>query len=152
MSVVAQHTSSDKVAIRPFSVDVPEADLADLRRRINATRFPEKETVADFSQGVPLDTVQKLARYWATEYDWRKVEARLKSVPNYITEVDGLDIHFIHVVIRSEPYCHCLTRSGTVKASQTFRVGAIILTVESDVFTCTSPRKSACVTPRQIAA
>jgi pimeloyl-ACP methyl ester carboxylesterase len=89
--------TTDKTAIRPFSVNVPEAELTELRRRINATRFPEKETVTDFSQGVPLDTVQKLARYWATEYDWRKVEARLNAVPNFITEIDGLDIHFIHV-------------------------------------------------------
>ena len=68
-----------------------------MRRRINATRLPEKETVADFSQGVPLATVEKLAKYWATAYDWRKVEARLNAVPNFITEIDGLDIHFIHV-------------------------------------------------------
>jgi pimeloyl-ACP methyl ester carboxylesterase len=89
--------AAGKTAIRPFRVNFPEAEITELRRRINATRFPEKETVADFSQGVPLDTVQKLARYWATEYDWRKVEARLKAVPNFITEIDGLDIHFIHV-------------------------------------------------------
>jgi pimeloyl-ACP methyl ester carboxylesterase len=90
-------TNEDPTAIRPFHVNFPEAELADLRRRINATRLPEKETVADFSQGVPLATVQKLARYWATEYDWRKVEARLNAVPNFLTEIDGLDIHFIHV-------------------------------------------------------
>src|SRR4051812_13278949 len=84
-------------AIRPFRVDVPEADLIDLRQRITATRWPEKETVDDFSQGLPLATMQKLARYWATEYDWRKVEARLNALPNFITEIDGLDIHFIHV-------------------------------------------------------
>ena len=84
-------------AIRPFRVDVPEAELTELRRRIGATRFPEKETVADFSQGVPLATVRKLANYWATEYDWRRVEARLNAVPNFLTEIDGLDIHFIHV-------------------------------------------------------
>ena len=94
--------TTDKSAIRPFHVSVPEAELTELRRRINATRFPEKETVADFSQGVPLDTVQKLARYWATEYDWRKVEARLGAVPNFITEIDGLDIHFIHVRSKHE--------------------------------------------------
>jgi pimeloyl-ACP methyl ester carboxylesterase len=81
---------------------VPEAELEELRRRILATRLPEKETVADFTQGVPLATVQKLARYWATEYDWRKVEARLNAVPNYITEIDGLDIHFIHVRSKHE--------------------------------------------------
>jgi pimeloyl-ACP methyl ester carboxylesterase len=88
--------------IRPFHVNVPEAELTDLRRRIEATRLPERETVTDFSQGVPLATVQKLARYWATEYDWRKVEARLNAVPNFITEIDGLDIHFIHVRSKHE--------------------------------------------------
>ncbi|PWT83472.1 MAG: multidrug MFS transporter [Blastocatellia bacterium] len=92
----------DATAIRPFQVNIPEADLAELRRRVKATRLPERETVADFSQGVPLDTVEKLARYWATEYDWRKVEARLNSVPNFITEIDGLDIHFIHVRSKHE--------------------------------------------------
>ena len=85
MSVIAESTISDKSVIQPFQVSVPEAELAELRRRISATRFPDKETVADFSQGVPLDTVRKLARYWATEYDWRKVEARLNAVPNFIT-------------------------------------------------------------------
>ena len=94
--------TTDRTAIRPFRVDVPEAELTELRRRITATRFPEKETVTDFSQGVPLATTQKLARYWATEYDWRKVEARLNAVPNFITEIDGLDIHFIHVRSKHE--------------------------------------------------
>jgi hypothetical protein len=75
----------EATAIRPFQVSVPQTELTELRRRINATRFPEKETVDDFSQGVPLATVRKLARYWATEYDWRKVEARLNAVPNFIT-------------------------------------------------------------------
>lgn len=92
--------ATDKTAIRPLRVNVPEEELIELRRRIEAARLPEKETVTDFSQGVPLATVRKLARYWATEYDWRKVEARLNSVPNFLTEIDGLDIHFIHV--RSE--------------------------------------------------
>src|SRR5688500_2873414 len=92
----------ESTAIRPFQVNVPEADLADLRRRIVATRLPEKETVADFTQGVPLATVQKLASYWASAYDWRKVEARLNAVPNFITEIDGLDIHFIHVRSKHE--------------------------------------------------
>jgi pimeloyl-ACP methyl ester carboxylesterase len=92
----------EATAIRPFQVNVPEAELTDLRRRIVATRLPERETVTDFSQGVPLATVQKLARYWATEYDWRKVEARLNAVPNFITEIDGLDIHFIHVRSKHE--------------------------------------------------
>ncbi|MES1175992.1 MAG: epoxide hydrolase family protein [Myxococcales bacterium] len=84
-------------AIRPFRVGFSDAELADLRRRVNATKFPERETVTDFSQGTPLSTVQKLARYWGTEYDWRKCEAKLNAVPNFLTEVDGLDIHFIHV-------------------------------------------------------
>ena len=92
----------EATAIRPFQVNVPEAELTELRRRITATRFPDKETVSDFSQGVALDTVEKLARYWGTEYDWRKVEARLNSVPNFITEIDGLDIHFIHVRSKHE--------------------------------------------------
>ncbi len=89
-------------AIRPFRVNVPEAELTELRRRINATRWPEKEPVTDHSQGVPLATMQKLARYWATEYDWRKVEARLNALPNFITEIDELDIHFIHVRSKHE--------------------------------------------------
>jgi pimeloyl-ACP methyl ester carboxylesterase len=97
MNAVAEHTGSDKTAVRPFRVNVPEAELVELRKRINATRWPGKELVADHSQGVPLATVQKLARYWVTDYDWRKVEARLNAVPNYLTEIDGLDIHFIHV-------------------------------------------------------
>src|SRR5262249_38233270 len=75
----------DATAIRPFQLNIPEAELTDLRRRITATRFPDKETVSDFSQGVPLETVQKLARYWATDYDWRRIEARINSVPNFIT-------------------------------------------------------------------
>lgn len=89
---------SDKGAIRPFpKINFPEAELTELCRRINATRWPERETVTDASQGVQLATVQALARYWATEYDWRKIEARINALPNFITEIDGLDIHFIHV-------------------------------------------------------
>ena len=84
-------------AIRPFRVTVPEAALVDLRTRIAATRWPERETVADASQGVQLETIQELARYWATEYDWRKGERRLNALPQFVTEIDGLDIHFIHV-------------------------------------------------------
>jgi pimeloyl-ACP methyl ester carboxylesterase len=90
-------TGSDKTEIRPFHVNVSDADLAELRKRINATKWPERETVSDESQGVQLATTQQLARYWATDYDWRKVEKRLNAVPNFITEIDGLDIHFIHV-------------------------------------------------------
>jgi pimeloyl-ACP methyl ester carboxylesterase len=92
----------DTNAIRPFQVNFPQADLDELRRRISATRWPERETVTDHSQGVPLATVQKLARYWANLYDWRKVEARLNAVPNFITEIDGLDIHFIHARSKHE--------------------------------------------------
>ena len=95
--------AADKNAIRPFpKVNVPEAELTELRRRINATRWPERETVMDASQGVQLATTQALARYWATEYDWRKVEARLNALPQFITEIDGLDIHFIHVRSKHE--------------------------------------------------
>jgi hypothetical protein len=83
--------------IRPFHVSFPDAQLAELRARIKATRWPERELVADASQGVQLATAQKLARYWATDYDWRKVEARLNALPQFMTEIDGLDIHFIHV-------------------------------------------------------
>ena len=89
--------STDSTAIRPFHLEVPEEQLAELRRRIVATQWPEKETVPDDSQGVPLATMQKLARYWATEYDWRRCEAELNALPQFITEIDGLDIHFIHV-------------------------------------------------------
>ena len=88
--------------IRPFRINVPDEALVDLRRRLAATRWPEKETVADESQGVPLATLQELVRYWQTDYDWRKVEARLNAVPQFITEIDGLDIHFIHVRSKHE--------------------------------------------------
>jgi pimeloyl-ACP methyl ester carboxylesterase len=84
-------------AIRPFRVNVPKADLADLRRRLAATRWPDKETVADQSQGVPLAKLQELVRYWGTEYDWRKAEAKLNAFPQFVTNIDGVDIHFIHV-------------------------------------------------------
>ncbi|QDW37803.1 alpha/beta fold hydrolase [Bradyrhizobium sp. KBS0727] len=88
--------------IRPFRVSVPEEQLADLRQRVLATRWPDRETVSDASQGVQLVTTQKLAQYWATEYDWRKVEARLNALPQFITSIDGLDIHFIHVRSKHE--------------------------------------------------
>jgi pimeloyl-ACP methyl ester carboxylesterase len=86
-----------KHAIRPFRVEVPDAELSDLRRRIQATRWPERETVQDGSQGVQLATMQKLAQYWSADHDWRKAEARLNALPQFITEIDGLDIHFIHI-------------------------------------------------------
>jgi pimeloyl-ACP methyl ester carboxylesterase len=94
--------AANETAIRPFHVNVPGAELVELRRRINATRWPERETVTDASQGVQLATMQKVARYWATEYDWRKCEARLNALPQFITEIDGLDIHFIHVRSKHE--------------------------------------------------
>jgi hypothetical protein len=83
--------------IRPFQFIASDADIAELRARIAATRWPERETVEDGTQGVPLATMQKLARHWATEYDWRTCEAALNALPQFITEIDGLDIHFIHV-------------------------------------------------------
>jgi pimeloyl-ACP methyl ester carboxylesterase len=95
-------TIETREGIRPFSVDVPEEALADLRRRLAQTRLPDRETVADHSQGVPLKTVEQLLRYWQTDYNWRKVEARINAVPNFITEIDGLDIHFIHVRSKHE--------------------------------------------------
>jgi pimeloyl-ACP methyl ester carboxylesterase len=93
---------ADKNAIRPFQVDVPEDQLTELRRRVKATIWPERETVADASQGVQLATIQALARYWATEYDWRRIEAKLNALPQFITKIDGLDIHFIHVRSKHE--------------------------------------------------
>src|SRR5262245_12236463 len=97
LSQQAPEAAEGNSAIRPFRIDVPELKLVDLRRRIAATQWPEKETVDDTSQGVQLATIQGLARYWATDYDWRKVEAKLNALPQFITEIDGLDIHFIHV-------------------------------------------------------
>ena len=102
MNTVAQQRGSDATAIRPFHVNVPEVELTGLRKRINATVWPEMETVPDASQGVQLATMQKLARYWETEYDWRKVEAKLNALPQFITEIDGLGIHFIHVRSKHE--------------------------------------------------
>ena len=97
MTEVSQLTGTEQSDIRPFRVNVPEAELTDLLSRIKATKWPERETVTDASQGVQLATTQALARYWATEYDWRACEASLNAVPQFITEIDGLDIHFIHV-------------------------------------------------------
>jgi pimeloyl-ACP methyl ester carboxylesterase len=100
METAMSSTVETATEIRPFHVDMPEEALVDLRHRIAATRWPEKETVADQSQGVPLAMIQELARYWATEYDWRACEKRLNALPHFVTEIDGLDIHFLHV--RSE--------------------------------------------------
>lgn len=103
-SLLPLHSAKAAVsgAIRPFHVNVPEEDLLDLRRRLAATRWPDREIVADQSQGVQLTTVQQLVRYWQTEYDWRKMEARLNALPQFVTEIDGADIHFIHVRSRHE--------------------------------------------------
>ena len=94
---IAAESANEVTAIRPFSVHIPEADLADLRRRIAAVRWPDQETVDDGSQGPQLAKFREIIRYWGTGYDWRKVEARLNALPMFITEIDGVDIHFIHV-------------------------------------------------------
>src|SRR6202163_2717891 len=99
---VLPSSATDPNAIRPFRFTASKEALDDLRRRVNATKWPERETVTDASQGVQLATIQALARYWGTEYDWRKSEARLMALPNFITEIDGLDIHFIHVRSKHE--------------------------------------------------
>ncbi len=101
MVILALSSSSDS-AIRPFHVSVPEEALVDLRQRLAATRWPDKETVNDQSQGVQLETMKALVRYWQTEYDWRKAEAKLNAWPQFITTIDGLDIHFIHVRSKHE--------------------------------------------------
>jgi pimeloyl-ACP methyl ester carboxylesterase len=101
MAVMVERPADD-TTIRPFTIEIPEAELEDLRARIAATRWPEKETVEDASQGVQLATIQALARYWMNEYDWRKCEARLNAFPQFITEIDGLDIHFVHVRSKHE--------------------------------------------------
>ena len=102
MNDVVRQTASDKTAVRPFHVSIPEAELAEMRKRIKATRWPERETVTDESQGVKLAMMQDLARYWATDYDWRKVESRLNALQQFITEIDGLDVHFIHARSKHE--------------------------------------------------
>src|SRR3989442_924590 len=96
------HETTSTSEVRPFRFNVPEAELTELRRRINATKWPERETVADASQGVQLATTQALARYWATDYDWRTCEAKLNALPQFLTEIDGLDMHFIHVRSKHE--------------------------------------------------
>src|ERR1700676_92810 len=99
---VAPAGGGDKTAICSLRVHVPESQLIDLRRRIKATRWPDRETVTDDSQGVPLAMIQELAHHWATDYDWRKCEAKLNALPQFVTEIDGLDIHFIHVRSKHE--------------------------------------------------
>jgi hypothetical protein len=97
MTETTQQTRNDNADVRVFKIVFPESDLTDLRRRVIATRWPEIETVTDDSQGVRLAMMQELARYWGSDYDWRKCEAKLNGQPNFVTEIDGLDIHFIHI-------------------------------------------------------
>ena len=102
-NVVDQSESSSPLAVRPFKkINISEEALVDLRRRITETLWPDRETVSDQSQGVQLATIQKLARYWETDYDWRKCETKLNALPQFMTEIDGLDIHFIHVRSKHE--------------------------------------------------
>ena len=108
----ATQQPSNKDVIRPFKVSFPEEELTELRRRINATRWPEQEPVTDAPQRVSVATLQKLARYWATEYDWRPCEERLNALPNFITEIDGLDIHFIHVRSQHEDALPLIVNHG----------------------------------------
>ena len=112
MAVATTKAPASAPAIRPFTIETPEADLEDLRVRIKATRWPEKETVDDRSQGVQLHTMQKLARYWLNDYDWRKCEARLNALPQFITRIDGLDIHFLHVRSKHEDALPLLVSHG----------------------------------------
>src|SRR5829696_4466621 len=105
-------TVKTAIDIRPFHIDILDQALDDLRRRIAATNWPEKETVADQSQGVPLAMIQKLARYWMTDYDWRRCEANLNALPQCITEIDGLDIHFIHVPSQHEDALPLIVNHG----------------------------------------
>src|SRR3982074_262929 len=97
LKAMTETVTAQESAIRPFRVNFSPADVADLRRRVKATKWPERETVKDASQGVQFNTMQKLANYWGTDYDWSKCEAKLKALPHFVTNIDGLDIHFIHV-------------------------------------------------------
>src|SRR3984893_14066623 len=105
-------SDSGATSIRPFKVEFPETAIADLRQRLAVTRLPDQETVSDFSQGVPIKTIKQILQHWRTEYDWRKVEARLNAVPNFKTEIDGLDIHFIHVRSKHETALPLLVTHG----------------------------------------
>jgi pimeloyl-ACP methyl ester carboxylesterase len=105
-------TVETETEIRPFRVNVPEEALDDLRRRIAATNWPEKETVTDQSQGVPLAMIQELARYWMTDYDWRICETKLNALPQFTTEIDGLEIHFIHVKSQHEDALPLIVNHG----------------------------------------
>ena len=115
--------SAGATAVRPFTVPVtPDAELEALRARIAATRWPDRELVADHSQGVQLATITALADYWATEYDWRRCEAKLNALPHFMTEIDGLDIHFIHVRSRMRTRCRSSSpTAGPVRSSNCWR-------------------------------
>src|SRR5687767_10381241 len=102
MFLGTQRAAASEDLIRPFTVNIPQEEVAELRRRIAATRWPDRETVTDSSQGVPLATMRELARHWETDYDWRKCETKLNALPQFMTEIDGLDIHFIHVRSKHE--------------------------------------------------
>jgi Epoxide hydrolase N terminus len=108
----AEHGAAGGQTIRPFTFEADQADLEDLRARIAATRWPDRETVEDDSQGVPLAMMQDLARYWATDHDWRKCEARLNALPNFVTAIDGLDIHFVHVRSKHRTRCRWLSATA----------------------------------------
>ena len=124
-------TKIDASAIRPFHVSFAEAELADLRRRVNATKWPERETVTDATQGVQLATMQKLAEYWGKDYDWGKCDAKLKALPHFITEIDGLDIHFIHV--RSK-YDHALPMIEEWDTSDKAASGEVVMKALAIIF------------------
>src|SRR6185295_16025745 len=102
MTQMEQATTDTATAIRPFRANLPEADVADMRRRLRAARWPDKETVADPSTGVQLAKLQALVQYWGSGYDWRKVEAKLNALPQFMTKIDGVDIHFIHIRSRQK--------------------------------------------------
>src|SRR3989440_8013385 len=114
--------------IHPFNVDIPEEELAELRRRIAATRWPSKELVEDRSQGVQLATLRELARYWETDYDWRKAEAKLNALPQFTTEIDGVEIHFIHVRSRHENALPLIMTHGWTGSVMAMIVSAAALT------------------------
>src|SRR5258708_11088379 len=115
--LVAATSFAQDTSIRPFRVNVPDAALADLRGRLAGTRWPDKETVSDGSQGVQLAKLQELVRYWGTDYDWRKVEARLNALPQFATTIDRVDIHFIHVRSRHKDALPVIIPHGSQRAA-----------------------------------
>lgn len=122
MTDVMPEASTESATIRPFRYEASDSDLADLNRRVKATRWPDRELVNDASQGVQLATMQQLATYWANQYEWRKVEARLNALPQFMTEIDGLDIHFIHVRSQHDKALPIIiTHGGQVPSSSSSR-------------------------------